>query len=123
LKWLSDVSLLIHFSGGIKVSIVLLPMLFYLSRIPVHLAAYSSNDADVPRSQGDPGEEAPNVEHPVFGVLRVDETDSRQDGLEVFVHAFHFEFVRQARKGLFRRETAGEKKIIAEDHHGLGQIQ
>ena len=107
------------------------PLLFFLvealelllSSIPIHLTAHASDDPHLPGPQGQSGEEAPNVEHPVLRVLQVNKPDLHEHLLEVVVHPLQLKAVCQTghRRGF--DFFSNKKDLITDDHDRLRQIK
>ena len=74
----------------------------HLLGVPVDLTAYPADDTDFPCPERKTGEEAPNIQHPVFRILGVDESDLCEHVLQVVVHALQFELVGEPGKNFFR---------------------
>ena len=97
---------------------------FHLTGIPIHLTADASHNPDFPGPERKPGEEAPDIQHPVLGILAVDEPDPHQNFSQVFVHAFQFEFIGKARHGGFWcRFTGSQKEFVTYYEDRLGKVQ
>ena len=101
----------------------LFPFLKLLFRKPVNLPAQAPENQDILCSQLYSGEKTPKIGHPVIRVFGLDIVDAHEKFLQLIVHAVQLMAAGQAGNEFEFYFSGGVEDFIAEDHHGLGQVQ
>jgi hypothetical protein len=91
--------------------------------IPVNLTADAADYLDVPSPEIHLREKAPDIQHPVIRVFRMDKIDLGECLFEMVIHSVQFVPICQPWHAAINRLTTGQNEFVTDDHNGLGQIQ
>jgi len=89
---------------------------------PGNLARDSAENSHVRSFQAGPSQQAAQPKHHVVRILIVEEVNGAQSGFQLFVHGFDLLRCRQDWDTRGLALQVSDVKLIAHDHHSLGEI-